>query len=54
MMVIDVRLSKDARSMIRAMTGAEKRECLAAAKKLYRNGLISAGRFQALSNALQK
>lgn len=49
-----VKISKDARGMIAAMNGAERKACLAAAKLLYRNGLMSYGRFNALSKALQK
>lgn len=49
-----VKLSKDARGMISTMSAAERKACLAAAKLLYRNDLISYGRYTALAKALQK
>jgi len=48
-----VRLSKDAKGMIKAMSATERRQALAAAKLLYRNGLMTYARFNALSKALQ-
>jgi hypothetical protein len=49
-----VKLSKDARGMVSAMSATERKACLAAAKMLYRNGLLTYGRFNSLSKALQK
>jgi len=49
-----MKLSKDARISIGAMTSAEKKECLAAAKKLYRLSLMTPKRFNTLSKYLQR
>jgi len=49
-----VRLSKEARQLIKAMTSSEKKAALAAAKTLYREGLMTYGRYTALSNELQR
>lgn len=49
-----VKLSKSARQLIKVMTSSERKACLAAAKTLYREGLMTYGRFNALSQELQR
>lgn len=52
--VFVVKLSKEARQLIKAMTSSEKKACLSAARTLYREGLMTYGRYNALSQALQR
>ena len=49
-----VKLSKEARNLIKAMNSSEKKACLSAARTLYREGLMTYGRYTALSQALQR
>ena len=49
-----MRLGKEARGMIKSMSASERKAALAAAKLLYRNGLMTLNRYNALARALQK